>query len=188
MQFTMTQNVPEALVTIPEGATTEQAAQAFMGAIAEADALYARLRADFEKMASELTVYQEMNEAASKAATLRASAREFFESQPAGVVTTGNGKLGMQERRTLTFTPASVRQLAPEIAGLVIAESVDGPALKKIVPTLIKSGKARADLLTLLEERAEVKTTYAFVCQVAEPEQPKAIPAAQDPATEAAPF
>lgn len=145
--------------------TVENTAAEYLARIQAADAKAAALRTEFEQIVADLPVYQGMNAAATEAAKIREEARAFFAQDNSAVVATHNGKIGMQQRRSITYTPASVRALAPEIAHLVIEEAVNGTNLKKFVAPLIKAGKAPADLMEMLESQAEVKTTYAFICQ-----------------------
>lgn len=171
----------------PETATDDEAAAYYLQAIRDADARAACIRREFDRLASALPLFHETKAAEAQATKLREEAREFFAAQNRAVVTSFYGKVGMQARRSVTHSPAAVRELAPEIAHLVIDETVNGTNLKKFVGTLVKSGKAAANLLDLLEARAEVKTTYAFICQPADPATAEST-VAQQPADERAPF
>lgn len=83
-----------------------------------------------------------------------------------GVRDTDYGKVGFQERRTVTYLPGAVRELAPDLAALVITETVDKKALETMAKAAVKAGKAPEDLLAQLEARADVKVSNAWICQV----------------------
>jgi hypothetical protein len=143
----------------------DQAAAWFLGAILGSEQLAAETRARFEAEVKDLESYQAMNEAAESLARIKTDARAYFESQEPGVITTDWGKIGIQVRRTLTHSPAAVRELASSIADLAISETVNATDLKRFVGPLIKSGKAPADLMAQLEARATVKESKAFICE-----------------------
>lgn len=86
-----------------------------------------------------------------------------------GVRDTDYGKVGYQERRTVTHKAEAVRELAPDLAALVITETVDKKALETMAKAAIKAGKAPGDLLDQLEARADVKVSNAWICQVIAP-------------------
>lgn len=134
----------------------------YLQAIKEAETA----RDSYEAILQASPAYQAMKQAEERAAALRAEARAHFETLPAGVVATEHGKIGYQERKSYTFSPESVREFAPGLVSFVIRETVDGAALKKFVPTVIKTGNAPADLMAQLEARAEVKITKAFICEL----------------------
>lgn len=83
-----------------------------------------------------------------------------------GVRETEHGQVGYQERRTVTYLPGAVREMAPDLAALVITETVDKKALETMAKAAVKAGKAPADLLAQLEFRADVKVSNAWICQV----------------------
>jgi hypothetical protein len=83
-----------------------------------------------------------------------------------GVLDTDHGKVGYQERRTVTHQAAAVRELAPDLAALVITETVDKKALETMAKAAIKAGKAPETLLADLEARADVKVSNAWICQI----------------------
>lgn len=83
-----------------------------------------------------------------------------------GVRDTDHGKVGYQERRTVTHKAEVVRELAPDLASLVITETVDKKALETMAKAAVKAGKAPETLLADLEARADVKVSNAWICQV----------------------
>lgn len=117
---------------------------------------------------SNLPEQREWMQAQEAASLTREALRAALESTE-GVQDTPHGKVGYQLRRSLTYSPALVRELCPDLAPLVIAEVVDGKALLSLAKTAAKSGKVSETLAADLEARAEVKTTKAWICQPALP-------------------
>lgn len=104
-----------------------------------------------------------------QAAGIQDELRRFLDGT-GEVLDTPAGKAGWQIRRSITYTPAGVRALAPDLAPLVISETVDAAGLKTMAKAAIKAGKAPGDLLEQLEAAAEVKETRAWICQPRAPE------------------
>lgn len=113
----------------------------------------------------------------SQAASYRAELQDLLKEAP--VVETPAGKAGYQERRSITYRPSAVRELAGQaIAMLCVKETVDATALKAHVKAGIKAGTVAPDLLEQIEARADVKVVKAFICQPQAPAEPEAVASA----------
>ncbi len=166
------------------GVSLEDQVAEFLTKIREADASVAAQR-EIVKATPEGHALAGFEATAEK---LRAELRALLENSKGVVIETAAGKAGFQPRRSITYRPTDVRDLAGmAIAMLCIKETVDATALKAHIKAGVKAGTLAPDLLDQIEARAEVKTTQAFICEIKKPE-PEADAAAPTFEQEALPF
>jgi hypothetical protein len=113
------------------------------------------------------------HKAAMAAEAAAAAAREAIKTGLAGtkgVQETAFGKVGYQPALTYTYRAASVKAIAPDLAALVVTETVDGKTLEKFVATAIKTEKLPADALEQLRAAASVKEVLSWIFKPCDPE------------------